>query len=266
MQLAPIYARMPELPDLQVFSHNLSKRLVGQKVEKIHAVNSTKLKTPESKLQQALVGATLLSVEREGKELHLRFDNGNVLAVHLMLRGEMFFFHTRNENRFTIVEVLFHDGTGLAITDRMRQAAVTLNPQPATAPDAMDLDFTTLKQIFRGSKKTIKKVLTDQKIIRGIGNAYADEILWQARISPFSLCDKIPDAAIKKLASAIPSVFEKAEKSILKSNPDIIGGEIRDFLLIHHPGKTHSPTNCKIRVSEDGGRKTYYTEEQVLHQ
>ena len=104
----------------------------------------------------------------------------------------------------------------------------------------------------------------DQKIIRGIGNAYADEILWHAGISPFSVSNKIPDVAIKKLAKSIKVVFSKAEKMILKTDPEIIGGEVRDFLDIHNADKTHSPTGARIQKDDSSGRKTYYTSEQTL--
>lgn len=256
---------MPELPDLQAFSRNLTKRLIGQKVEKIQAINTKKLNTSQKELQQAITQATLVAVAREGKELHFAFDNGHILGVHLMLRGQLFFFQHNNDNRFTILEILFSKGTGLAVTDRMAQATVTLNPEVREAPDALSADYKFLNHTITKSKTTIKKLITDQKIIRGIGNAYADEILWHARISPFSVCNKIPDAAIKKLTKAITEVFDKAEKSILKADPEIIGGEVRDFLLIHHPEKKFSPTKSEIKVSEAGGRKTYYTDEQILY-
>lgn len=80
---------MPELPDLQAFSRNLSKRLIGKRIEKIHAINKKKLNTSEKELQRALIGARLSSVRQEGKELHFVFDNGNILAVHLMLKGAL---------------------------------------------------------------------------------------------------------------------------------------------------------------------------------
>lgn len=74
---------MPESPDLQAFSRNLSKNLAGKKVEKINAIYKKRLKTEERDLQRSLEGATLASVCREGKEFHLCFDNGNVLALHM---------------------------------------------------------------------------------------------------------------------------------------------------------------------------------------
>ena len=257
---------MPELPDLQVFRFNLSKKLVGKTVEKIHAIHPKKLNVPEQKLHRALVGATLTAVLREGKELHFTFDNGNTLGLHMMLKGQLQLFNEKNMEKFAILELLFTDGTGLALADYQRQATPTLNPEPKDAPDALSRDagYKFLKEKLSGYGSTVKKLLMDQKIIRGIGNAYADEILWQARISPFSICNKIPDAVIRNLARSIRTVLSKAEKNILKTNPDILGGEVRAFLAIHNTKKTHSPTGVKIRVDESGSRKTYYTDEQEL--
>lgn len=258
---------MPELPDLQAFSRNLSKKLVGKKLEKIRAVQTKKLKSPEKAFQQMLEGATLTSVHRDGKELHLTFDNGSVLGLHMMLKGQLKYFQHSNENKFTIMELLFEDGTGLALTDFQKQANPTLNPEPRTAPDALSKEagFKYLREKLQNSGAAIKKLLTDQDVIRGIGNAYADEILWHAGISPFSQSSKIPDEAVRKLARSIKTVFAKAEKQILKIDPELIGGEIRDFLAIHNPEKTHSPTGGKILIDETGGRKTYYTKEQQLY-
>ncbi len=257
---------MPEIPDLQVFSQNLTRRLSGKRVEKIHAIVKTKLKTNEKELQGALQGSTLISVHREGKELYFKFDNGNVLALHMMLKGELRYYERKNEHKFTILELLFDDGTGVAMTDFQRQATPTLNPAPREAPDALSdqAGYEFLKDMLSQSKTPVKKRLTDQRVLRGIGNAYADEILWHARISPFAVSNKIPDDAIKRLSKSIKTVFAKAEDAIRKSNPDIIGGEVRDFLSIHNPEKTHSPTGQRILVVESGGRKTYYTQEQEM--
>jgi formamidopyrimidine-DNA glycosylase len=259
---------MPELPDLQVFSHNLSKKLVGKTVEKLHAINLKKLKTSEKDLNAAITGAVVLSVSREGKELCFTFDNGHVLAVHLMLKGQLHFWQERQDQKFKIFEFVFRDGTCLAMTDFQRQATVTLNPPPKGGVDALSekINSQFLKEITGRSKSMIKKVMTDQHIIGGIGNAYADEILWDARISPFAVSNKIPDAALEGLAKSIKAVLKKAEKAILKAHPEIISGEVRDFMLIHHPEKTVSPTGARIQVTTLAGRKTYYTEEQKLYQ
>jgi formamidopyrimidine-DNA glycosylase len=257
---------MPELPDLQAFSRNLSKKLVGLNLARIHARYKKKLKSTEKELQRAFQGATLTSINREGKELHFLFNNGNVLGIHLMLKGRLYYFHGKNDHKYTILEMVFNDGTGLAVTDYQGQATPTLNPEVPQAPDALSraAGYRFLKARLNKSKASIKKLLTDQKVIRGIGNAYADEILWHARISPFSVSSSIPDIAIKKLARSIRTVLTQAEKTILKTQPGIIGGELRDFLNIHNSSKTHSPTGGRIIKDERGGRSTYYTEEQEL--
>ena len=131
---------MPEIPDLNIFSRNLSKRIVGKKLELLNVVIPRKLKVPESELKNALEGQILTAINREGKELHFVFKNGHVLSVHLMLHGTMYWYQNNNEQRFTIVELLFGDGTGLAITDWQKAVILTLDPKPVKVPDALGFE------------------------------------------------------------------------------------------------------------------------------
>ncbi|MBT1701677.1 DNA-formamidopyrimidine glycosylase family protein [Chryseosolibacter indicus] len=255
---------MPELPDLQVFSRNLTKLLVGKEVKTVNVPNAKKLNVSANELKKSISGSKVSKVYREGKELQIAFDNDQVLALHLMLRGKLHFFEGKNTQKSIVIELLFTDDTGLAMSDFQGQATPTLNPEKRDTVDALDVNVTFLKETLNNSKAAIKNLLLDQYVIRGIGNAYVDEILWEARISPFSISNKIPDEQIKALAKAIKAVLTDAEKAILKSHPDIISGEVRDFLQIHNSKKTHSPTGGEILIKEGGGRKTYYTEEQEL--
>ena len=250
---------MPELPDLQAFSHNLQKILAGKTVKKIEVPNAKKLNVSVHELNEVLCGQKLEKVYREGKELHIKFSKGDVLGLHLMLHGKLFLFDTKNDNKYSIIELHFDDGSGLVLTDFQGIATPTLNPEKKDVPDALDADAERLAK----TKTNIKTALLDQKIMRGVGNAYADEILWHARISPFSISSKIPEAKLKDLVKAIKSVLEDAEQNILKSNPDIINGEVRDFMDIHNSKKKHSPTGAAIIINE-ASRKTYYTDEQEL--
>ena len=256
---------MPELPDLQVFSHNLNKLLHGKKVKKVLIEGAKKLNISASSLKSTLVGQVVKKVYREGKELHFKFNKGDVLALHLMLRGKLYLFDSKNEHKYTILEIIFEDDSGLALTDFQGQATPTLNPDNKEAPDALSetINYKFLKEKLSKTRAAIKNLLLDQHVIRGIGNAYADEILWDAGISPFSVSNKIPDAKVKTLAKSIKNVLQDAEKQIRKNHPDIIAGEIRDFLKIHNSKKKESPSGAPILV-KDGGRKTYYTEEQEL--
>lgn len=257
---------MPELPDLQVFSKNLSKALKGKKVLRVTLVNKKKANVSEKDFNDQLKGKVIERVYREGKELHIDFKNKPTLGLHMMLRGQLSLFDKVNDKKFTVIEIHFSDKTGLAMSDYQGQATPTLNPVTRDSPDAMskDVNHRFLKEKFERSKAAVKNILLDQDFVRGIGNAYVDEILWVARISPFSSANKIPDDRVKALAKAIRSVLLAAEKSIIKSNPGIISGEIRDFLKIHNSKKEKSPTGAKILIEAAGARKTYYTEEQQL--
>lgn len=254
---------MPELPDLQVFSRNLTKKYRGKVLEQVN-VESKKLNVPLKELKEALEGQELTGVSRVGKELHFEFINGQVLGLHLMLHGQLKEFDKKNEYDFTIIDLLFDDASGLALTDFQKAAAPTLNPEDTGVPDALDIDLEYLCKKLAATRTPIKTVLLNQHILRGIGNAYADEILWDAKLSPFSPSNKIPEAKVKGLLKSIKSVLEHAEKEIIKARPDIISGEVRDFLVVHQPRKKETTSGATIHQKEVGSRKTYYTDEQEL--
>jgi formamidopyrimidine-DNA glycosylase len=233
---------MPEAPDLQVFAKNLNRLFAGRKLLRINIIHAKSVKDTASALDATLKGNELAEVYRSGKELRFRFSNDAVLGMHLMLHGKLYEFMEKNEQKNTLVELYF-EGKGLALTDYQRYANIQLQPEDKKGIDtlAKELDYSYLKKALQ-SKSNIKTRITNQDVIRGIGNAYADEILWQAKIAPMSASNKIPDEKIKALAKAIKRVLENAEKEILKTHPDIIAGEVRDFLTIHNSKKEKSPT------------------------
>ncbi|MDQ6610503.1 MAG: Fpg/Nei family DNA glycosylase [Bacteroidota bacterium] len=258
---------MPEIPDIEVFCRNLKSLLAGKQIAKVKVINGKKLKDTSKELVQALEGKKILDVYRSGKELRIQFSKQILLGIHLMLTGDLHFFGGKNERKSTIVELHFKDGTGIALTDRMKNAHVKLNPVDKTGIDALDksLNYKRLKDILN-RKAAIKNVLLDQDIIRGIGNSYSDEILWQTRISPFSKAEAIPDEKIKELATVIKKVLKQATEKIYKNHPGKIYGEVKDYLQIHTKHKSESPTGSPILTAERGMLKTYYTDEQIVYQ
>ena len=254
---------MPEIPDIAVFAKNLNKIFSDKKLLKIKVKNGKKLPDTATSLTKALEGKLLKKIYRSGKELRFEFNDGTLLGMHLMLTGDMFIFEDKNDHHSTIVELYFEGGKNLALTDRMRNARITLNPVDKDGRDALDLDYDYLKKIFN-RKSTIKNILLDQDLIRGIGNGYSDEILWEARISPYSVASAIPDEKIKELAKWIPKVLKEATQQIDKAYPGKINDEVKEFLKIHR--KTDkSPTGMPIHIDTKGSRKTYYTDEQELY-
>lgn len=156
----------------------------------------------------------------------------------------------------------------MALTDFQGMASITLNPEESDAPDALSpkIDHAFLEKLFSARKKDVKAVLLDQDLIRGIGNAYADDILWSAGVSPFSKTNKIPSDKVKKIVGAITKVLVGATEKIAASHPDIIAGEVRDYMLVHDPQKEKSPDGDEIKRTDTKTRKTYYTEGQKIYE
>lgn len=256
---------MPELPDLQVFSINLQKQLAGQKLRSVKLRNTRNSSVSQAKLKKALENIALKKVYREGKELRMEFRNGHTLGIHFMLHGR-FEWMDNKPPAHSLLELHFDGGKNLALTDFQRKAHITLDPAPSDVPDALsrEANLTFWKKQLQ-KKMKIKNLLLDQHIVRGIGNAYADEILWKAGISPFSVSNKIPPEKVRSLATAIKQVLQKAVNQIRKEVPDIIGGEQRDFMQIHNAHKKKSPGGAPILKKASGARKTYYTTEQTLY-
>lgn len=257
---------MPELPDLVVFSENLSSRLKGKKVNSVEYHKDRKLNVTPEALNNSLVNTSVDAVRRSGKEIEFRFSNDSALLIHLMLAGGFSITDTPELIKFRILTMRFYDGVALAVSDPKELVTVKLNPPVVTVPDALDLDVDYLrKTIAKKPKLAAKAFLIDQSIVRGIGNAYADEILWLARISPKSVVGKIPGTVLVDLLASMHSVLTEAIEEIKKVNPEIISGEVRDFLKVHNPGRRHSPTGRRIVKEQVASKTTYYTDEQVLY-
>jgi formamidopyrimidine-DNA glycosylase len=257
---------MPELPDIEIFSRNLKKMYGGKKLVKIKVVNNKNIKDAPKKLSKALEGQKLKDVYRSGKEMRFLFSSGKLLGLHLMLTGDLIPFEEKMRRKDIKVEFYFEGGNNLMLCDRFKNAFIKLDPEDKKGIDALDpkLNYRYLKKEL-DRKAAIKNILLDQDVIRGIGNAYSDEILWQSRISPFSKANAIPDEKIKELAKNIKKVLRSATNKINKAHPGLIHGEVRDFLDIHTKKKDKSPTGARIRMADRGMLKTYYTDEQVMY-
>ena len=128
----------------------------------------------------------------------------------------------------------------------------------------MDMPSGYLKTALINNAHFIKTALTDGKTVQGIGNAYVDEILYAAKISPISKANKIPEDKIKVLTKAIEKVLKNAENHISHNFPDTITEKERDFLQVHRPKQKLTLKGEEILKTEIDKRKTYYVESQQL--
>ncbi|RYY52543.1 MAG: hypothetical protein EOO09_21080 [Chitinophagaceae bacterium] len=256
---------MPEIPDLEAFSRNLTRRLSPATLDKIVVHPRAQLKPSATAIRKAITGKKLRKVQREGKQLFFHFSDKATIAIHLMLHGE-FRWAVSPKPAYVLVEFHFTGKPVLWLTDFHRQANLTLDPGIPDIPDVLDkkLDLGFWKK-FLDDKAMVKSHLRNQDLLRGMGNAYTDEILYEAKISPFSVSSAIPITKIRALTRAIKKVYADGAKQIERNDPEVIGGEYRAFMKIHNSKKELSPSGYPIKKKTAGGSKTYFTDEQVLY-
>lgn len=261
---------MPELPDLHLYAINLARQLPKEAISGLRPGPRKRLNLPEGIFCQRILGRSIQRIDRHGKELFFHLDDGGYFGVHLMLNGK---FYIEPKERAAalpglVAAIGFEGGQALCIADGQGLCRVNWEPPKPTVPDAMSEEFT--QEYFRdrarrAATRNIKEFLTDQKVVRGIGNAYVDEILWQAGVHPESVVGAIPQEAWAGLHSAIGQVFRWAIEEIGRINPDIIRGEERSFLKVHNPRAKTAPDGFAIERKQIAGKGTYFTQGQTLH-
>lgn len=260
---------MPELPDLQVFSKNLKKRIADRKIISADVFNVSRLNVNGDTVRAKLLDTRIADIVRKGKELYFQLENHEIFSVHLMLSGK---FHICTPGEvsgipYKILSIGFEGEEALVISDFQSLCKVTFNPAVTNTPDALGETFTYAylqNAVRKNQSKNIKAFLIDQSIVKGIGNAYADEILWKANISPKSTTGKIPEDRLAVLYTAISDVLKDAIANIERISPDIICGEERSFLRVHNSRKKYTDEGDRILIQKIAAKTTYYTERQQL--
>ena len=260
---------MPELPDLQNFSKNLKKRISNKRITVVEVFNETKMNADINTINSILLEQKIVDIVRDGKELYFQVDNDNVFSIHLMLNGRFDICSITDTSsiKYKIISIGFEDEQALVVSDFQGLCKITFNPTVKNVPDALSNDFTLdyfLDAVNKNKRKNVKAFLINQDIIKGIGNAYADEILWEANISPESTVGKIPEENLKELFHAIIFVLKNAIDSIEKISPDIISGEERSFLKVHNSKKLQTDDGDEILIKKIASKTTYYTAKQKL--
>ena len=207
---------MPELPDVEVYREALAARVIGQALRAVEVRNPFVLRTAVPPLD-AVVGQAVRDVLRMGKRIVFAFDGEMFLLLHLMVAGRLQWLAKGRKppGKITLALLEFDHGT-LAFTEAgtRRRASLHLvqGAGALAAFDAGGLDVLTageeaFRDRLRHENHTLKRALTDPRLFSGIGNAYSDEILHRARLSPLTLTQKMDDARIARLFAATREVL-----------------------------------------------------------
>jgi formamidopyrimidine-DNA glycosylase len=203
---------MPELPDITVYIEALEQRLLGHRLEHVRLASPFLLRTVDPPLQAA-EGHLVTRLRRLGKRIALGLEGDLWLVFHLMIAGRLHWFDrgAAGGRRAALARLEFDNGT-LTLTEagsKRRASLHLLQGQAALQaqdPGGLEIEQATLAQFserLRGENHTLKRALTDPQLFSGIGNAYSDEILHAARLSPVMLTSRINDAEIARLYAAI---------------------------------------------------------------
>ena len=202
---------MPELPDLTVYLEALQQRLVGRRLERVLIVSPFLLRTAVPPVQAA-ERRCVTEVRRLGKRLVIGLEGDLWLVFHLMIAGRLHWYDrgTPLPKRAVLARLQFDNGT-LTLTEAgtKRRASLRLMQGEQALhdldPGGIEVFEATLAQFaarLRSENHTLKRALTDPRLFSGIGNAYSDEILHAAQLSPLMLTGRIDDAAVARLYAA----------------------------------------------------------------
>ncbi|BCJ65592.1 Fpg/Nei family DNA glycosylase [Polymorphospora rubra] len=239
---------MPELPEVEALGAYLRDRAVGRRVERVEITAISALKTYDPP-PTAATGRTVVDAARHGKFLDVVLDGDLHLVVHLARAG---WLHYRESFASAAplkpgkgpiaVRVRLDDGSGFDLTEAgtQKKLAAYLVTDPAQVPgvaklgpDALAADLATFADRIRGRRGQIKGILTDQSVLSGIGNAYSDEILHAAKLSPFAISSRLTDSQMAVLHEATREVLTDAVSRSVGQRAATLKGEKRSGLKVH---------------------------------
>jgi formamidopyrimidine-DNA glycosylase len=202
---------MPELPDISAYLTALKGHILGQRLEGVRLASPFLLRTVQPPIQ-VIEGRTVSSLSRIGKRIVFEFDSGTWLVLHLMIAGRLHWrpVGAKLGGRNNLAAFDFADGS-LVLTEAgsKRRASLhlfdsqeQLHSIDPGGVDVFDIDMEEFRKVLTAENRTLKRALTDPRILSGIGNAYSDEILHAARLSPIQLTHKLSDEEWQRLYTA----------------------------------------------------------------
>src|SRR6266540_2098455 len=273
---------MPELPEVEIARSLIADQALHRRIVAVDDSDSY-VRRPHSpgELRSALTGRSLTAAHRRGKTIWLETSGtrdgaapgGPELGIHLGMSGRIVVtgpdgtvaeggdprYGARPRravwSRFTLT---FADGGSLVLLDPRRLGRVRLNPDiAALGPDATQVTRAEFRALIIKGTIAVKARLLDQSKIAGVGNLLADEILWQAKVSPLARVDSLSSAQVNRLYRALKSVLESA---IAKG-----GAHTGDIIAARHPGGTCPRDGAPMAHGTVAGRSTWWcSREQAL--
>ena len=283
---------MPELPEIETVVRGLNRLILKKKIAQVKHDWPKSFPNLEKDVNDFMIGAEISKVQRRGKAIIIKLNNGWALVTHLRMTGQMVYRGEENwgaghpnddflndlPNKSTRVEIDFEDQTKLFFNDQRKFGYMKLLPEPEIeelsffqklGPEPLEDNFTVeifKERLLKKKNSLIKPTILDQSVIAGVGNIYADEALWRAKIHPETRIKDFSNIDFKNLHESIRFVMNKSiEKGGSTDrnyvNADGSRGNYLEYAAVYHkngqPCKRCGTEISKIRV---GGRGTHFCE------
>jgi formamidopyrimidine-DNA glycosylase len=260
---------MPELPEVETLRRELANTLIGKKITEVCIHHPAVIRQPSPDLlKKELCGQTIKNILRRAKVLIWELSAGKSLVIHLKMTGQLVFPGGGKQSR---VFFKFSDGSSLDFNDQRLFAELRVLDDwrklkfiQELGPEPFDLNKDEFKKMLSGKKSKIKPLLMDQKFISGIGNLYAAEVLFRARLDPNRQANGLSQREKDKLFQAIKDILKKAIESGGSSIDDYVrlsgkpGGYVKYHKVYGRENKPCFVCNSQIKRIALGGRGTYF--------
>jgi formamidopyrimidine-DNA glycosylase len=238
---------MPEIPDLEAIRSFLNKRIIGVGITSVEALIPHVVRTPRADFEATLTGNRFAEITRRGKFLLFPLVDESVLVINAMLTGRFQYVRPAEKKLAkTCFIISFDDGWQLRYSDRLLMGKIYVIPIDGLAsvpmfaelgPEALDVSADEFSARIKQYRGAIKNVLTNHKFIAGIGNAYSDEILWEAGVAPFRKRTEMSDDEVGAVHAAIRKVMDRSIPIVTaKFAEGLDYTEWRDHLKVHRKG------------------------------
>ena len=254
---------MPELPEVETFKRYFDTSSLHQRIGRVDVRDAYILKSISAReLARRLKGRQFKSSRRHGKHLFVRADDDLWLRLHFGMTGSLHYFKREEQaSKYARVLFVFANNHRLAFEDQRKFGEIGLIEnvnefleKRALGPDALDISFSQFREIPGKHRGAVKTILLNQKLIAGIGNIYADEILFRTRLHPATQISAFTAKTVSKLFRATRYILKKAIES--KADADLLP---KSWLLPHR-GKGGKCPVCgrKLRSATIGGRTAWF--------
>ncbi|MGB5413104.1 MAG: DNA-formamidopyrimidine glycosylase family protein [Polyangiales bacterium] len=220
---------MPELPDVELYLHALRPRVVGKTLQGVRIASPFLLRTVDPSVEE-VIGKRVLDLRRLGKRIVLGLEEDLFIVIHLMIAGR-FRWKTPGHKipgRLGLAAFDFEDGT-LLLTEasKKKRAALhlcrgdeALREHDPGGIEPLETDFASFSAALRERNHTVKRALTDPRILSGIGNAYSDEILHRAKLSPLIWTTRLTEVQLERLHAATQEVLSEWLARLIEQHGD----------------------------------------------